>query len=73
MALTTSDLDRLKSALASNVLETEEDGVRIRFGSVEDLQKRIAAVEADIAAQAATTSGQRQATRYYKFSLSRER
>ncbi|PCI51924.1 MAG: hypothetical protein COB49_00540 [Alphaproteobacteria bacterium] len=56
MAYTLSQLDKLKAAYAEGVLEIEEDGRKVKFGSARDLQNRINSIEQELQAQSGFTS-----------------
>jgi hypothetical protein len=54
MAYTQTQLDALKAALASGELRVTFEGRSVEYRSIDDLQKAIAAVSAEVTA---TTSG----------------
>lgn len=56
MALSQTDLDNLKKALASGRLTVEIDGRRVTYRSVAELKDAIAFVEADLAKTAGTAA-----------------
>lgn len=58
MALTTSDLTALETALASGELTVEYDGRRVTFRSVAELRSAIEYVKGEIASAAGTRTTQ---------------
>lgn len=62
MAWTTTDLDSLKTALASGVLEAAIEGRTIRYNSASDLIKAISTVEADLIGRGVITQVVRRKT-----------
>jgi hypothetical protein len=49
MALTQTDLDNLKSALAKGQLEVEYEGRRVKYRSIAELKEAIGYVEMELA------------------------
>ena len=72
MALTTADLDRLDTAIASSELEVEVDGRRIRYRSMSELQSARAHVAGVLSSTVAGGAQQRR-TGYPVFITARER
>lgn len=72
MALTTDDLARLDSAIATAELEVEVDGHRVRYRSISELQAARAHV-AGVLASTTAAGGTQRRTGYPTFILSRER
>jgi roadblock/LC7 domain-containing protein len=57
MAITQPMIDALKAKMMSGILTVEYDGRRVTYASVSDMQKAIAAAEAELAgASNATTA-----------------
>jgi hypothetical protein len=71
VSLSQVDLDRLDIAIASQTLEFEIAGRRVKYRSMDELMAAREYVARQIADAAATAAGNRQATRRYTFTTMR--
>jgi roadblock/LC7 domain-containing protein len=72
MSFTADDLAQVNAAIASGELTVSVQGRTVTYRSIDDLFKAKAAIEADLAAQAAG-SGRRARTGHFTFAMARER